>query len=91
MNKKIILFLFSFITTTLCTAQSDTPIFTSYTTAAARAKTYNNLIKNSINKNLSLALTDSTEENWEDAFETMEYLHYHSSFADVYPFLVELI
>src|SRR5882757_10831294 len=82
MNKKIIQFLFSFITTTLCTAQNDTPIFTNYTTAAARAKTYNNLIKNSINKNLSLALTDSTEENWEDAFETMEYLHYRSSFAD---------
>jgi hypothetical protein len=41
-----------------------------------REKTYYNIIKNSIIKNLSLPLTDSTEENWEDAFYAMEVLQY---------------
>jgi hypothetical protein len=43
---------------------------------ANREKVYSNTVKNSIIKNLSLPLTDSTEENWEDAFYAMEVLNY---------------
>jgi hypothetical protein len=44
--------------------------------AANRTKTYNNIVKNIITKNLALPLTDSTEENWQDAFYAMEVLQY---------------
>ena len=44
--------------------------------AANRTKTYNNIVKNIITKNLSLPLTDSTEENWQDAFYALEVLQY---------------
>ncbi|MCC6271552.1 MAG: hypothetical protein IT190_09775, partial [Microbacteriaceae bacterium] len=57
-------------------AQTDTaPVFKD-AIAANRAKTYNNIVKNIITKNLSLPLTDSTEENWQDAFYAMEVLQY---------------
>lgn len=57
-------------------AQTDSiPVFKN-AIAANRSKTYNNIIKNIITKNLSLPLTDSTEENWQDAFYAMEVLQY---------------
>jgi hypothetical protein len=62
-------------------AQYDVPLYTSYTTEAARAKMNERLIKNSITKNLLLPLSDSTEENWEDAFDAMEVMNYHSPFV----------
>lgn len=46
---------------------------------ANREKTFRNLVQNSINKNLSLPLTDTTEENWQDAFNAMEVLRYQSA------------
>ena len=58
------------------------PLYTSYTTEAARTKMNERLIKNSITKNLSLPLTDSTEENWQDAFDAMEVMNYHSAFVE---------
>ena len=63
-------------------AQYDAPLYASYTTDAAKAKLYDRLIKYSINKNLSLPLNDSTEENWEDAFSAIEVLLYKSPFTD---------
>ena len=57
-------------------AQTDTaPVFKD-AIAANRSKTYSNIVKNIITKNLSLPLTDSTEENWQDAFYAMEVLQY---------------
>ena len=57
-------------------AQTDSiPVFKN-AIAANRSKIYNNIVKNTITKNLSLPLTDSTEENWEDAFYAMELLQY---------------
>lgn len=57
-------------------AQTDTaPVFKD-AIGANRSKTYNNIVKNIITKNLSLPLTDSTEENWQDAFYAMEVLQY---------------
>lgn len=43
---------------------------------ANREKTYSNIVKHSIIKNISLQLTDSTEEYWEDAFYAMELINY---------------
>jgi hypothetical protein len=63
-------------------AQYDVPLYTSYSTAAARAKMYDRLTKYSINQNLSTALNDSTEEKWEDAFSTLEFLLYTSPFSN---------
>lgn len=63
-------------------AQYDVPLYTSYTTEAARAKMNERLIKNSITKNLSLPLTDSTEENWQEAFDAMEVMQYNTPFVE---------
>jgi hypothetical protein len=63
-------------------AQYDAPLFTSYTTVAERAKLYNRLTNYSISKNLSLSLNDSTEENWEEAFDAMEVLNYKTPFTE---------
>lgn len=57
-------------------AQTDSAVSFKFTTGQNRTKFYNNLIKNSISKNLSLPLSDSTEENWEDAFSAMELIYY---------------
>ena len=57
------------------TAQDNTLVFKDAITAN-RTKTYNNIVKNIITKNLSLPLTDSTEENWQDAFYALEVLQY---------------
>jgi hypothetical protein len=58
------------------TAQNDTTPVVKNTIKANRIKTYTNIINNSITKNLNLPLTDSTEENWEDAFYAMELINY---------------
>ena len=63
-------------------AQYDAPLYTSYTTTLERAKLHERLIKYSINQNLSVPLNDSTEENWEDAFDAIEVLLYKSPFSD---------
>lgn len=82
MPKKYLFIFFVFPFCALQTfAQYDAPLYTSYTTVSARAKMYERLIKYSINQNLSIPLTDSTEENWEDAFGAMEVLLYQSSFC----------
>lgn len=45
---------------------------------ASQDKLYRNLVQNTINKNLSLSLTDSTEDNWQDAFNALEVTRYQS-------------
>ncbi|MDQ6757817.1 MAG: hypothetical protein M3004_12870 [Bacteroidota bacterium] len=64
------------------TAKSQDNLYTSYTTAAARNKLYKNLINNSINKNLSVALNDSTEDKWEEGFSSLELLLFRSEVID---------
>ena len=63
-------------------AQKDKIPYAAYTTKESRAREYKNLISNSINKNLLLDLTDSTEENWQEAFEAMLLLNYRAAFID---------
>ena len=66
----------------LPSAQSQDNLYTSYTTAEARVKLYRNLINNSINKNLSLPLNDSTEDKWQEAFNALELLLYKNMWVD---------
>jgi hypothetical protein len=49
---------------------------------ANREKVYRNLVQQTINKNLSLPLNDSTEENWQSAFGAMEVLRYRNMWID---------
>lgn len=78
-NKYFILLILFFLQ---LDAVAQDNLYTSYTTADARQKLYRNLINNSITKNLSLALNDSTEENWEAAFGALELLLYKNSWID---------
>ncbi|MEO6453411.1 MAG: hypothetical protein ABIN97_05030 [Ginsengibacter sp.] len=57
-------------------------LYAPYTTAASRAKLYRNLIEFSINKNLSRPLNDSTEQNWEEAFDALELLLHKNDWVD---------
>ncbi len=63
-------------------AQYDAPLYTSYTTKAAREKMHERLIKNTINKNLSFPLTDSTEDKWQEAFDAIELMIYKTSLTE---------
>ena len=58
-------------------AQNDSIVFAKYTTATNRNKLYNNLVRN-INKDLLLSINEETESNWEDAFSSIELLHYNA-------------
>ena len=64
------------------TAQKDTILFARQATKENRAKDYRNLVNNSINKNLSLNLTATTEKNWQAAFWAMELINYKSPWAN---------
>lgn len=80
--KKVFLLVALIISLSLAaTAQTDSIVFSKFTTAQNRSKFYNNLIHNSITKNLSLPLTDTTEENWQEAIYAMELIGYKESWA----------
>ena len=63
-------------------AQTEKPLYAANSKKEARAKEYKYLVTNSISKNLLLPLTDSTEENWQEAFNGMELLNYRTPFID---------
>jgi hypothetical protein len=63
-------------------AQPVADLFVKDAIKATREKTLNNIIQNSILKNLSLPLTETTEQNWEDAFYSMELIQYKTSFVN---------
>lgn len=82
LNKYFFFLLLFAFTTTIIFAQYDAPLYTSYTTIAERIKLHNRLINHSIIQNLSIPLNDSTEENWEEAFDAIEVLLYKSPLVD---------
>lgn len=47
-----------------------------------RVKHYRNIVQNIIHKNLSLSLTDSTEEKWAEAFQAIALIQYRSPWVD---------
>ena len=71
-----------FFNTVLITAQTVDTVYSKDTRADNKARLYRNILNNAINKNLSLALNDTTEENWMDAFWGMELIRYKSPWAD---------
>ncbi|MFT3980003.1 MAG: hypothetical protein QM687_05995 [Ferruginibacter sp.] len=78
MMKRLSAFLFC-----LCFSYAaDAQLFFKGALKANREKVHRNLVQLTINKNLSLDLTDSTEDNWQDAFYAMELLRYKSLWAD---------
>ena len=79
--KKIFFVVFIIVLSLPVIAQTDSIVFSKFTTAQNRSKFYNNLIHNSITKNLSIPLADSTEENWEEAFYAMELIYYKEPWA----------
>ena len=66
----------------LITAQTVDTVYSKDTRADNKARLYRNILNNAINKNLSLPLEDSSEENWMDAFWGMELIRYKSPWAD---------
>jgi hypothetical protein len=64
-----------------CIAQNDSAVFSKQGIAANRVKLYRNITTKVIGQNLSLPLTDSTEENWQGAFWAMELIRYKSPWA----------
>ena len=77
LNKRLSIFFLLFFIQFNSAAQDN--LYSRYTTVEAKNKTYKNLINYTINKNLSLPLNDSTEENWQDAFAALELLLYKNS------------
>ncbi len=81
-TKSLSVLLFALCSAQFCIAQYDAPLYTSYTTKAAREKMHERLIKNTINKNLSYPLTDSTEDKWQEAFDAIELMVYKTPFSE---------
>jgi len=73
--KAILLFIFF----GLLSATGFGQLYFKSTLKSNREKMYSNLVHNSINKNLALPLTDSTEEDWQGAFWALELLQYKSA------------
>lgn len=83
--KKTVYLLFLLNLTFLCTntfAQKDSLLYARNAVKASRTKESYNLIHNSINKNLSRALTNAGEEYWIDAFMAIELTGHRSALVD---------
>lgn len=65
-----------------CGFSSDAQLYFKSTLKTNRDKQYQNLIKNSIQKNLSVSLNDQTEEDWQGAFYALELLQYKSEWVN---------
>ena len=63
-------------------AQVADVFYSKDTKAENRLRLYKNLVNNAITKNLSYPLSDSTEENWMDAFNAMELIRYKSPWTE---------
>jgi hypothetical protein len=63
-------------------AQPVSALYVKDALKANRTKLYQNMVKNTITKNLSISLSDSTEENWMDAFYAMQLIRYKSPWID---------
>jgi hypothetical protein len=81
-SKKILLagLLLLFIATV--SSQTLDTVFVKDTKAANRDRLYKNMLRNGITKNLSYPLTDSTEENWMDAFYNLEFIRYKAPWIE---------
>jgi hypothetical protein len=69
---------FLFLLCCLLSAGAYSQLYFKSTLKANREKMFRNLVQNSINKNLAVPLTDSSEETWQGAFWALELLQYKS-------------
>ena len=78
MMKQLSYFIFSFLLLAMFNSNAQPIAVPVYKGAlkANREKTYTYIVNTSIIKNLSLALTDDTEADWQDAFYAMELIRY---------------
>lgn len=66
------------------TAQTTQPprdVYSTFATKTRREAFYQNFLKNYIQRDLTLPLADSTEDDWSDPFYGMELLHYKTPFT----------
>jgi hypothetical protein len=78
--KKLLPFLFVLLYNDI-SAQNEL-VYSKAGIKANRVKLYQNIVNKVIVPNLSLPLTDSTEENWQSTFWAMEFIQYHSDFVN---------
>ncbi len=57
-------------------------LFAGYTTLPGRTKLHQNLVNKSINKNLTLSISDTTEEKWQEAFWALELLQHKNPWVN---------
>lgn len=62
----------------LLSAGAHSQLYFKSTLKANREKMFRNLVQNSINKNLAVPLTDSSEDTWQGAFWALALLQYKS-------------
>lgn len=75
-------FLFNILCLLFLSAPAFSQLYFKGALKANQEKVYRNLVQRSINKNLSLPLNDSTEENWQEAFNALEVTRYQSMWVD---------
>ena len=80
-TKYLSLFLAAMLFCCALQAQPVKPLYVKDAKAENRARLYKSLLAG-INRDLSLPLADSTEENWMDAFYSVELLHYRSPWVE---------
>ena len=81
-SKKILLIGWLLLFVVNISAQTFDTVFAKDTKAANRARLYQNIVGNGITKNLSYSLSDSTEENWIDAFYNLVFIRYKAPWVD---------
>lgn len=64
------------------TAQYQAPFYLKITEPGERTLTYGRIVNNIILKNLAIPLTDSSEDEWEGAFNAMEIVNYTSGLTE---------
>ncbi|MEO6733327.1 MAG: hypothetical protein ABIN01_19040 [Ferruginibacter sp.] len=74
----LLVFIFPFNSFT----QTEASVYFNGASREKRNTQYRKILQNTITKNLSLPLSDFTEDNWADAFWGMELLHYKAPWAD---------
>jgi hypothetical protein len=75
-------FLFNILFLLFFSAPAFSQLYFKATLKANQETLYRNLVQRSINKNLSLPLNDSTEENWQEAFNALQVTRYRSLWVD---------
>jgi hypothetical protein len=81
-SKSLFFLLITFYFTGLSAQPVVDILYSKDTKAANRDRLYKSLVNNAITRNLSYPLTDSTEENWMDAFNAIELIRYKSPWID---------